>query len=347
MTRTSVRLAALLAAVLLAGCGSDQGGDTAASPTTQAPSSTVDLPPGWADALEELRCEDDALGEFPRTVVHDGGETRIESAPKRVVSIEGTTSLDLLLAMGVTPAAAGGDQDGPAVYEWQAQLAGGTIDDPGFELITKRPEVNVEAIAAARPDLIISQTGWIEGIEDRLRELDVPIVVFTWDDSGDPPDWRNNVRIVGEAVGRDGCVEEIIGDVEAAIADTRAALVASGAAERSFGAFTALDGYTAYYGENDPIGQVLSKELGLELVPSDGGQTEFSLENAGDVLVADELLATDFSADGATQAFLREPTVAPVADRVSVLDPLESGAAYYPSAVGLRLFLEILADRFG
>jgi ABC-type Fe3+-hydroxamate transport system substrate-binding protein len=349
--RTGVTLV-VAASLLAAACGTDDSGSDAAvpAPTTGqeggGTTSQVDLPEGWAPVLDELRCDDTTVGEFPRTVVHDAGETVLEAPPQRVVSIEGTTSLDLLLLMGVTPAAAGGDNDRavPAVFGWQAYLAGGTERDPGFDVFAKRPEVNVEAIAAARPDLIISQSGWLEDIEPRLRDLGVPIVVFAWDDA---PDWRNNVRIVAEAVGRDQCADEIVGTVEAAIDDTRGSLEASGAADRTYSAFLAAEDYHVYYGAEDPIGITLQEELGLDLVPNDGAQTEFSVETAGDVLVGDVLLATDFDGDGYLQQFLASPTMAPIADRVAVLDPTLAGAAYYPSAVGLRLFLDFLEQRFG
>lgn len=352
-TRTRLLAALVPLALVAAACGDDD--DTAASGTTEStqadaaseetPADGVDLPEGWADLLDEMRCEDRTVGEFPRTVVHDAGETTIEAEPERIVSIEGTTSLDLLLLMGITPAAAGGDAEGPAVLSWQAHLAGGTPADPGFDLVDKRPEVNVEAIAAARPDLIISQSGWLEDIEPRLRELGVPIVVFEWGD--DAPDWRNNARIVAEAVGRDACDDEIIAAVEDGIAEAKEALEASGAAEKTYGAFTSLEGYTAYHGEKDPIGLTLQEELGLTLVPSDGSQTEFSVEQAGEVLTADVLFNLDFYDDGSTEAFLEQPTVRPIADRVEVLDPDVAGVAYYPSPLGVRLFVHELQQRFG
>jgi iron complex transport system substrate-binding protein len=349
---------ALAGALALAACGSGGATDdpspaAAATPPASAAGDTTaaaeaaGIPTDWAPLLDDLRCDDTAVGEFPRTVAHAQGETVVEAEPTRVLSIEGTTSLDLLLLLGVTPVAAGADVDNTAVYPWQAYLAGGTPEDPGFELLQKRPEVNVEQVAAARPDLVISQTGWLDGIQEEIEALGVPVITFEWGETGEPPDWRDNVRVVAEAVGRDACVDEVVATVETAAADTRAALEASGAADGTWGAFTAIEGYTAYYGAGDPIGQTLADELGLELVPADGTQTEFSLENASSVLVADRLLATDFYADGATEAFLEEPVVAPVADRVEVLGPDLSGAAYYPSAVGQRLFLDHLKETYG
>jgi iron complex transport system substrate-binding protein len=352
---------ALTAVAALAACGgaAEAGSEATDDPAAAGEESAVQasqgaeaaaqagIPAGWASILDDLRCDDTTVGEFPRTVVHDGGETTIEAEPQRIVSIEGTTSLDLLLLMGVTPAAAGGDSDGPAVLPWQAYLSGGTPEDPGYPLVVKRPEVNIEQVAAARPDLVISQSGWLEGIEEEIEALGVPVVVFEWGGSGEAPDWRNNVRIVAEAVGRDGCADDIVGSVEAAVEDTRASLEAAGADEGTWGAFVALEGYTAYYGADDPIGQTLAGELGLDLVPADGAQTEFSLENASEVLVADRLLATDFYGDGSLEAFLAEPVVAPAADRVTALPPDLSGAAYYPSALGLRLFLDHLKETYG
>lgn len=343
----------LVLVAILAACGdaapaasAGSGSEPSPTPTAGAVGSTG-LPESWEVALEELRCTDTSVGDFPRTVQHDGGETTIDAPPQRVVSIEGTTSLDMLLLMGVTPAASGGDVDGPAIYDYQAHLAGGTPSEPGFTVLQKRPEVDIEAIAAARPDLIISQTGWLEGIEAQLQDLGVPIISFAWDGSGNPPDWRNNVRIVGESVGRDACVTEIIDDVETAISSTRLVLEDAGVATDTFTAAIAIDGYTAYYGADDPIGIMLAEELGLDLQPDDGAQTEFSLETAQDVLVGDHVLFTDFYDDGATDAFLADPVVGDVTDRAVVLDEQESGVAYYPSALGQRLFLEVLNERFG
>lgn len=125
--------------------------------------SGVDLPEGLAEVLDEMGCEHTSIAELPRTVNHDGG----------------------------------------GLLSWQAHLAGGSSTDPGFGLIQKRPEVDVEAIAAARPDLINSHSGWLEGIEPRLRDLGVPVVVFAWGDEA--PSWREDARIVAEASGRDAC----------------------------------------------------------------------------------------------------------------------------------------------
>jgi hypothetical protein len=59
------------------------------------------------------------------------------------------------------------------------------------------------------------------------------------------------------------------------------------------------------------------------------------------------LFNLDFYEDGSTEAFLQQPTVAPIADRVQVLDPDLAGVAYYPSPLGVRLFVHDLQERLG
>lgn len=358
-------IAAMTLTLIVAGCGGatpdDSGGpgnpasagapaNPSARPQDADPVVMADragLPTEWVAPIDELRCTDPTVGEFPRTVVHDGGETTIDAPPQRVVSIEGTSSLDLLLLLGIRPVAAGGDHEGPAVSAQQAYLTGGTPTDPGYDLFVKTPEINVEQIAAARPDLVISQSGWLEGIEDEINALGVPVIVFEWGASGQPPDWRRTVEIVATAVGRDTCVDDIVEVVEDGFVRTRSVLEASGAAEDTWGAFYATDGYRSYFGVDDPIGQVLTDELGLSMSPDDGGQTEFSLEATSQVLTADRLLALEFVRDGELEGLLDEPVAASVRDRVTVLDPQTAGAAYYPSALGLHLFSHYLRTEFG
>lgn len=323
--------------------------ETSGSDNGSAGGAAAELPPGWPDLLDELRCADTGVGQFPRTVAHDDGETVIESEPRRVVSIEGTTSLDVLLLMGVTPAAAGANYEDPLrIAPWQAVLTTGDRAAPGFDLIRKRPEVNIEQIAAADPDLIVSQSGWIEDIRGQVEAIGAPIVIFDWSDEVAATDWRDSVRIVGEAVGRDACVDEIIGEVEAKIAETREAVAGAGTAQQSFTVVTVGDGYIAYHGERDPIGQALHDEIGLELAPSDGGQTEFAVETAGEVLVGDTILAFDYGESlPFDRSFLEEPTVTGVADRFVVMPEVVSNAGYYPSALGRYLWLDWFAERFG
>lgn len=313
---------------------------------TTGGAAAAELPDGWVELLGELRCTDTSVGAFPRTVVHDGGETELASEPQRVVSIEGTTSVDLMLLMGVTPAAAGADYNDPLrVSPWQAVLTTGDRAAPGYDLIVKRPEVNLEQLAGSRPDVIISQSGWIEDIRPAVEAIGAPIVVFDWTD--EKTDWRDNVRIVAETIGRNACATEIVEKVEAKIAETRAALEASGAADDTFTIITNGEDYLAYHGALDTIGKAITEDLGLRLAPADGSQTEFAVETAESILTGDHVLAFDYGDFPFVDSFLGQPTVRDVADRIEVMPSSVSDAGYYPSALGYYLWLDWFAETYG
>jgi iron complex transport system substrate-binding protein len=84
VTRTVAALAAVLTALALVACGSDDGasGGSASTPSTAAETA------------------------FPVTVGHKFGSTTIPSAPKRVVAV-GYTDQDPVLALGVVPVGVG------------------------------------------------------------------------------------------------------------------------------------------------------------------------------------------------------------------------------------------------
>jgi iron complex transport system substrate-binding protein len=117
------------AAGLLAACGDDGEGEPAGSGSGSAPAGG---------------------GSFPAGVTHQFGTTTVEAAPAAVVSL-GWADADALLAMGVVPA---------GILDWfqawpqgvgpwaQAKLNGATPQ------VLKGPEINFEAVAALRPDLI-------------------------------------------------------------------------------------------------------------------------------------------------------------------------------------------------
>jgi ABC-type Fe3+-hydroxamate transport system substrate-binding protein len=91
-----------------------------------------------------------------------------------VAGVTATACTDGTTSGAAAPAASGGDVDGPAVSTVQAYLAGGTPEKPGFEVIAERPEITIEALVAARPDVIVSQSGWLEGIDDEIERLGAP-----------------------------------------------------------------------------------------------------------------------------------------------------------------------------
>jgi iron complex transport system substrate-binding protein len=204
MTTTRARRAFLavlvtLALLALAACGSDGGGDrdTADAPTSSTP-------------------EDAA---FPVTIEHKFGATTITEEPQRVVSL-GYQEHDTILALGVQPVAVrywyGPEDD--AIRTWAEDEATGPAPE-----ILNMPELNVEAVAALRPDLIL---GLYSGItEEEYEKLSViaPTVAQSdeYVDYGVP--WQDMTITAGTALGRLDRAEQLVADLEARFAAVREA----------------------------------------------------------------------------------------------------------------------------
>src|SRR3954463_10628242 len=130
--RSKTFLAAMLCGLLLLGCGSDED-------TTSAPAAT----PSKAEP-----------GAFPVTIEHKYGSTTIRAEPERVVVV-GLREQDALLALGVVPVATTewyGKHPG-AIFPWAEEALG---DAPKPEVLSFTDGIQVERVAAQRPDLILA-----------------------------------------------------------------------------------------------------------------------------------------------------------------------------------------------
>lgn len=223
-SRTGVRMrmwAGLwVAGVLLAtsACGSspsDAASSSAAAPgsggadISAAPSGSSAAAAGGSSASsqsmvqEAPRAVPDGMGstakdgEFPRTVTHFGGSTTIPAPPVRTVVIS-TGQLDATLTLGVVPVGstrgAGAELVPPYLNETFADRAGdlAAMQDLGLRL-----EPNVEAIAAAQPDLILVNAAGAEGIYDKLSQI-APTV----QSEGTGVNWKQDFLLVADALGR-------------------------------------------------------------------------------------------------------------------------------------------------
>ncbi|WP_425838501.1 ABC transporter substrate-binding protein [Streptomyces fractus] len=182
---------------LLAGCSGGGGGGSAAS--RQARSEVAGSAQGATAAPARLgdglgsTAED---GEFPRTVKHYEGATKIASRPERIATIS-TGQLDDLLTLGTVPVAttradnAGllPDYLGDAYPEERDALAG--MDDIGT-----RSAPNLESIEAAKPDLIL--------VNDTLADLYPKLsrIAPTVVTKGQGINWKRDFLMVGAAVGK-------------------------------------------------------------------------------------------------------------------------------------------------
>lgn len=201
MTARRLRLAAVAALALttaLAACSSptaDPGGSPAASTSTDAA--------------------------FPLTIDHAFGSTTIESRPERVVTW-GWGSTEASIAVGVTPVAIGyqayaGDDEG--VLPWVREAVEGSGDALPTILPDSGEEVPFEAIAAARPDVILAQySGLTQEQYDTLSAI-APVVAYPDQPWATP--WREVVTLTGEALGLTAEADEVLAGIDAEIAEQR------------------------------------------------------------------------------------------------------------------------------
>lgn len=202
--RRPCAIAVLLSFGLLAGCGTGPDTGAAGQGVATGEEPTAPASPEAADA-------------FPVTIDHKYGRTEIVADPERVVTV-GFNDQDFVLALGVTPVGVRQFQGGIDITDrpWaQDELAGTDLEVVGAE------ELDFEQIAALRPDLILGlYSGLTQDNYDTLSQI-APTVAQPGEfiDYGVP--WREQMLLIGRALGAEGQAEEIIADVEAQFAQAR------------------------------------------------------------------------------------------------------------------------------
>jgi iron complex transport system substrate-binding protein len=203
--RTLAALAVISLMLLAAACADDD--EEAPPEETATPAATPTASPAQP--------EDAAADGFPVTIEHKFGATTIEKEPQRVISL-GYSEQDPLLALGVVPIAIRewfGEQP-HAVWPWaQDELGDGEPE------VLNMPfgELDFEAIAALKPDLIVATHSGIR--EEEYATL--AEIAPTLAQPGEYPDfgvpWQEQTILIGRAVGREDVAERLVADVEAQI----------------------------------------------------------------------------------------------------------------------------------
>jgi iron complex transport system substrate-binding protein len=179
--RGTAAAVAFAAALSLAACGTggEAGEDTGAKADDGGKKAVAQGGEDFGDAAAKTAAmgTDAEPGEFPRTVTHALGETEIKAEPKRVVVLD-VGELDNVASLGVQPVGYAPTEGDDGIPEYLKKAAGapksvGTINS-----------LNLEAIAALKPDLIL---GSQLRASDKYKELSqiAPTVFsirpgFTW-----------------------------------------------------------------------------------------------------------------------------------------------------------------------
>ncbi|MDG4864212.1 iron-siderophore ABC transporter substrate-binding protein [Streptomyces sp. T-3] len=143
---------AVAAALSLGACSADEGGK-GADQGKDAGSGSKSVAQGGEDFAKAA--EDTAKmgttakpGQFPRTVKHALGETELKAQPKRVVVLD-VGELDNVVSLGIKPVGYAPTEGDDGIPEYLKKAAGSPKDVGTINAL------NLEAIAALKPDLIL------------------------------------------------------------------------------------------------------------------------------------------------------------------------------------------------
>lgn len=151
------------------------------------------------------------------------GEVTVPAQIDSVVVIEGRRDLDIALALGL-PVVGYPQEEG--ALELETPLAAALADVDGAEPLFLSDEINIEAIAAVTPSVIISRSDDVEPILAELQAI-APVLAIG---EQDVSTWQEDLLLVGEATGTTARAEELIAAYDArvdAIATEYAAVIAS------------------------------------------------------------------------------------------------------------------------
>ncbi|GAA1579092.1 MULTISPECIES: ABC transporter substrate-binding protein [Kribbella] len=203
-----IGIVAASAVLALAGCG---GGDTKSADTGVG---DKEVATGGrlfktADAETAKLGSDAAPGVFPRTVKDALGPVQLAKKPERIVVLD-SGELDDVLALGITPvgmATTAGQNGVPSYLADKAQ---------GIKTVGGISELNLEAIAALKPDLILGSKLRAKDLYDKLSAIAPTVFSIR---PGFP--WKENFLLVADAVGEETKATSILNGYQARANDVK------------------------------------------------------------------------------------------------------------------------------
>jgi iron complex transport system substrate-binding protein len=322
MRKTFLRRTAMIVAAgaLLAGCGnanSDTSGHTsgknAAKPATGA--------------------------SFPRTITHDKGATEIPARPQRIVALDNSLVDAVVLLKGPLVGGISSYRDLKGFPPYLGAAVKNTTEVGPLE------SPDLEAIAALKPDLIVSATIRHDAIYDELSKIAPTVFVKT---TG--PQWQQNITLLGRTIGAEAQAAKSL-----AAYKERAKIVGdeinAKAGKPTISVVRFLDGPTRLMQKATFIGSIL-KDAGLAR-PKSQDVEDFALEVGEEQIRqadGDHIFVTSFSGgNAAKERFERNPLW-------KQLDGVKAGNVHdvpdeiwmtSVSVQGAQIVLDNLAKTFG
>ncbi|HSL59778.1 MAG TPA: ABC transporter substrate-binding protein [Acidimicrobiales bacterium] len=208
-----------VAVLVLAGCGDDAEPTADGDPTaTTAPAAETGdddtgADPADGDQADGVTTTTAAAAESGTRVVTDdrGTEVEVPASPERIV-VGDVALLDAALALDLPVVGVPGLTDREAVPPYLAELAA-DVDELGV-----RDSFDLEAVAAARPDLLLVGTKGLEQLPDPgVLDAIAPVVAL---DSSTARPWRELLVAVADAAGVADRADELIAAWDADVAAT-------------------------------------------------------------------------------------------------------------------------------
>lgn len=278
-----------------------------------------------------------------RTVEGVLGNSYTLSAPPARLHASGGTDMDNALALGFIPTSI-------ELYG-DSQLRPDQAAAASAEVIRFVDGPNLEALANARPDLIL--TGWGDEAYQR-RMADIAPTIFI--DSTQP--WREIVRQVARPLFKDAEAEQVIGTLEQRFADFRARFAARQGQTPCL-LYIATEGTYTLLTRESSVGALLG-ELGFAPIAKTGdlygeniGLEGLATEATGDFLLVliDTWRLTDPNepVPAYVQAFLDTELAQrlPAAAGGTFILPADGNVVYYLSALSIPVFVDQLAGLLG
>ena len=145
-----------------------------------------------------------------RTLETAYGNVEVVDHPERVVTLyEG--ALDAALAAGVTPVGAVTTRGGDNVAEYVTDyLSANELEHP--EIVGVVREINIEAVLAQQPDLILAAAQLPEEQYQLLSQIAPTVVPHTQPLAAD--NWEAEARLFGQALNQEEAIDEAISAVD-------------------------------------------------------------------------------------------------------------------------------------
>ena len=280
---------------------------------------------GAADAQGGAGPDD---GVFPVEVEHALGVTEVPAEPERVVTV------------GVTDWY--GDQP-YATWPWAQDELGAAQP----EVLTAVDGLQFERIAALEPDLIIGTNAGLDEASYELLSDIAPTIAHPADAPLYFSPWDDQARLIGQALGREEQMDDVITDIEEQFAAAAAAHPEFADASVVFLQNAFYDGQAIAYQEG--LGTEFLTQLGFSIpaeldgFQAEDGQAYLPLEQLDVLDVADVLIwGTESPAD---RTALESESVYTALEevregRLVFTDGLTAGAIYFTSPLSLPFVID-------